>query len=403
MILIGLLAVIFIMKGRFTCRVSNAGAEPPAKGPQTYSQLLSRKVLEESLFLGTRFMLNNQYPEGNFTYEYDWQGKKHTKGDSQVRQAGAAWGLTLINQYHSTPQLEEAIKKALAFFKNHSKTTDDGRRYVIYPGDVRGAMGTVALMALAHIDFLRAVKDKLSENEVKELTEDLNEYLYFLLEAQRPDGLWRSRYQYETGEPFGNASPYSDGEALLALTKAAKYLGREDLWETAIRAADAGHRHNIAKALKIDPDSRTTKGYYQWSSMAFFEIATSDRPGVVKYGTYVMELADWMIDVHKTLERTRNTAYAYEGIIHAYEMARRRDIKDKADKFRYVIERGLEKLISWQVGSSIANSYIKKQPTEDLNAVGGVQNHREEARLRIDVTQHQMHAIVLALKYVFSD
>ena len=38
------------------------------------------------------------------------------------------------------------------------------------------------------------------------------------------------------------------------------------------------------------------------------------------YGERLMELSDWMIDVHKTLRRTRNTAYAYEGIIHAYQM-----------------------------------------------------------------------------------
>ena len=40
-----------------------------------------------------------------------------------------------------------------------------------------------------------------------------------------------------------------------------------------------------------------------------------------KYGDYVIRLADWMIDTHKTLWRKRNTAYAYEGIIHAYQLS----------------------------------------------------------------------------------
>ena len=39
----------------------------------------------------------------------------------------------------------------------------------------------------------------------------------------------------------------------------------------------------------------------------------------------VIELSDWMIDVHQTLLRGRNTAYAHEGIIHAYELARRKN------------------------------------------------------------------------------
>jgi hypothetical protein len=31
--------------------------------------------------------------------------------------------------------------------------------------------------------------------------------------------------------------------------------------------------------------------------------------------------------------------------------------------------------------------------------MGGIQNHRKEASLRIDVTQHQMHAVILARRY----
>ncbi len=59
------------------------------------------------------------------------------------------------------------------------------------------------------------------------------------------------------------------------------------------------------------------------------------------------------------------------------------------------------KLTSWQVGSSVANKYIRSVKHEDLKAIGGVQNHKKESTLRIDVAQHQMHAVVLALKCVF--
>jgi len=34
-------------------------------------------------------------------------------------------------------------------------------------------------------------------------------------------------------------------------------------------------------------------------------------------------------------------------------------------------------------------------------AIGGVQNHRRESPLRLDVTQHQMHAVILARRYVY--
>ena len=38
---------------------------------------------------------------------------------------------------------------------------------------------------------------------------------------------------------------------------------------------------------------------------------------------------------------------------------------------------------------------------DDIKAVGGVQNAAFEPALRIDVTQHQMHATLLARRYVY--
>ena len=54
-----------------------------------------------------------------------------------------------------------------------------------------------------------------------------------------------------------------------------------------------------------------------------------------------------MIDVHRTLERTRNTAYAYEGIIHAYEISRICEDEFHIDKFKCTIDEGLYKLLGW--------------------------------------------------------
>ena len=45
---------------------------------------------------------------------------------------------------------------------------------------------------------------------------------------------------------------------------------------------------------------------------------------MASYGDTLLRLADWMIDEHGTLWRLRNTGYAYEGIIHAYALAKQR-------------------------------------------------------------------------------
>ena len=47
---------------------------------------LTRGTLDESLERGIQFLLNNQKPEGNFNYEYNWVTKTMNQDDSQVRQ-----------------------------------------------------------------------------------------------------------------------------------------------------------------------------------------------------------------------------------------------------------------------------------------------------------------------------
>lgn len=362
---------------------------------------LTREILDQSLNLGTQFMLNNQKPEGSFNYQYDWIQRKQIEGDNQVRQAGAMWGIALIYHDQPTPQVGTAVEKAMAFFEKHSELTPAGARYIAYPNASTGKTGTVALCALAYIDYLRAAESNISEKRFRHHRRRLDEFLRFLLDARTEENLWHRNYRISDGQPFGENMPYFDGESLLALVKSAKYMGRSDLKQVIFDTAEAGYRRNIRDALQEDRDSWITKGYYQWSSMAFFELATSGWQDTEKYGDYVLELADWMIDVHKTLRRTRNTGYAYEGIVHAYELAVQRKETERVKKYARVINIGLGKLTSWQVGSPIANRFIRRHPTDDPLAVGGVQDHRRKAPLRIDATQHQMHAVILARRYVY--
>ena len=366
---------------------------------------LDRAILDHSLQLGTQFMLNHQKLAGNFTYTYDWVKGTYDPNDNPVRQAGAMWGLALMYHDSPNPEVAGAVEKAMDFFARNSKLTSDGHRYVIYPGNEAGRTGTVALSALAHIDYLRAAKSQISPEKFQHYHQLLKEYLEFLISARIQTGptagLWHKRYSINDGHPYGKPSPYFDGEFLLALTKAAKYMGREDLQPIIIASADAGYHHNIQEPLQADPDSSITKGYYQWSSMIFFELAISGWSNTEKYGDYVIDLANWMIDVHKTLIKQRNPAYAYEGIIHAYQLAIERNDTEHIQKFARVIETGLTKLTSWQVGSPLMNGFIRSHPTDDPLAIGGVQNHRHEPPLRIDVTQHQMHAVILARRYVY--
>ena len=360
---------------------------------------LARDLLERSLELGTSFLLHNQKELGNFQYEYNFVKGRYNSSDSQVRQTGALWGLSLIHQNRPSEATCDALAKGFEFFIEHSRETSEGSLYIVYPGDRVGRTGTVALMALALIDFLRW-DDSITEYPEYEAA--LVKYLAFLMSLRLSNGQFYKSYEYESGTGGGNPSPYFDGEILLALAKARNYLDFRKWDGLLLESAEQMHRVHVDQARRQDPDSNTTKGFYQWGSMAYFEIYNSDLPAnKEKYAEWVIDLAYWMIDVHRTLMRRRNTAYAYEGMICAWELARLTGNTEALQKIGDVINDGLYKLTSWQVGSPNQNAFLLRNRSNDPKAIGGVMNHRKEAPLRIDVCQHQMHAVILAIRFLY--
>lgn len=379
------------------CSISEAPSRPDDRPDQWWTgasgwcgEALAPADIDAGIALGRRFLLANQYPEGNFVYEYDWKQAAIRPGDNQVRQSGATWGLSLVHQADPTPETRAALLRSIAFWRAH-EVTPAGLRMPYYPNDRDGHLGTLALVALAHIEFLRTEPDA---PEAPELRAALDGYLATILSLRMPDGRLHERVMGPNARGIGPSSPYSDGEALLALVKAARYLGRDDLWPAIEAIAEGGYVHNVRAALDADPDSDTTKGYYQWTSMSWYELLGSGRPGVERWGDRLVDLAIWMIDTHRTLQRTRNTAYAYEGIVPAYAVAKARN-DPRAEKLGCVVQLGMRKLASWQLGHPLANPYVAAAPAQDPRAEGGIQNEAADPVLRIDVVQHQTHAMLL--------
>ena len=259
----------------------------------------SVRLLTRSIELGTRFLLAHQKPEGNFDYEYDWRRRRLSPEDQETRQAGALWGLTLAYAEIASPVLSRAVERGLAYFDEHSRLVD-GVRCTVYPGAMSD-MPARSRSSRSRTSSTYARRVRCRAKAARSSETRSTEYLNMLLRSQAPDGRWLNDYELSRCEAGGEPSSYSDGEALLALVKAAKYQGRADLFPTIMAAAAAGKRLNIDEALAKDGDSDVTKGYYQWSSMAFYELATSGLAGTQVYGDTVLRLADWVIDRHHIL------------------------------------------------------------------------------------------------------
>ena len=369
--------------------------------------VLTPEILNTSLSLGSKFLENNQKPAGNFNYEYDFATKTFASGDNQVRQAGAVWGSALIFAYNQDPNLKKALDKSLEFFFKFTKEGNvPGSRAIFYNNERVSKTGTIALVSLGIIEYLHTEKAgliKLEDSYRKKLEYNLRGYIQHLLSLQLKNAHFADSFTSHKKVKFHSKkyNPYADGEVLLALVKAAKYLGYEELKPVFEDSAFLIAKYYTMDQWTRDPDSNLTKGFYQWSSMAFWEYQDAGWKDSEYYGDYVENMAWWMIFTHRTLQRTRNTAYAYEGIIYAYQIADSENNKSARNTLAFTIDRGLTKLTSWQVGGPLEsrNKFLSSFNSFPKAAIGGIMNHRKEPLLRIDVTQHQMHSVILALKY----
>mmetsp|Transcript_3137 Transcript_3137/g.5620 ORF Transcript_3137/g.5620 Transcript_3137/m.5620 type:complete len:483 (+) Transcript_3137:99-1547(+) len=367
--------------------------------------------LASGIDLGAQFLIRSQRAEGNFRYEYDWRTKSESDDDNSVRQAGTLWGLSLLHldgiaaPTDSANQTAElllpAVQKGLRYFLRHSSVKSDGRRVVVYPGQAKQKLGAIALLALTHIEVLRR-PEKLNDTEIAELKGHLDGYLKTILAAATKKHTFHGFYDKD-GKPFGPSSPYYDGEALLALIKAAKYLDRDDLWPEIKEFAKGGYRKNVRPGLTwkikngdVEQALRRLQGYYQWGTMSWYELLSSGGNRYAKYAKYAkrsLKYVDWL---NQKLGHRAYKGYAFEGVLPAFVIAVVKKDLVHQRALACKIRAGITALLGIQVSHALAKGLARKAPRNDERAVGGCQGSQVSSALRIDNTQHQLHAMLMA-------
>lgn len=376
---------------------------------------LNREILLKSFALGTEFLMKYQYPAGNFRYQYDWLTRTWKEDDNQVRQTGALWGLSLCHAYRPSEKTKAALEKGFEYWFNCTIDGPDNSLTVQYKDEDQTSSGTVALLALAITEYLR-VEENIPADYKAKLDRHLAGYLKFLQYMLLDSGHFAKYYYVGKGQKgTKQVSPYFDGETLLALCKGARYLKYDSVIPTIEYAAPRLAKIYTVDAWAKDEDSDDTKGFYQWGSMSFTEYYFAKWKDYETLGDSVLALGHWMIHTHKVDNRGRNTAYALEGMISAYRIAEDRGNIPAMIDLLYTIDRVLFTLTSWQIGGPLSQEcgFLVSNPTDDEWAIGGVMNSKKPSKkpdpnttyheLRVDVTQHQMHVVTMALRYVYPE
>lgn len=367
---------------------------------------LTRTALVHSLEAARAYYLNQQKSDGSFIYGKDMASDEVYEDDNQVRQAGALWGLASLNRDRGNEPTRRGVVLGLDFFARCMTVLPTGESTVVYPGEENIKTGTVALYCLSLIEFLRGQEASLP----KELKDRYRTYLdlniTYLQSMEMPDGSWARSYDAPSGFRETVASPYYDGETLLAYCKAARYLGRTDLAPRIEFALPRLIAKYTVVCWRPGGDTNLTKGFYQWGCMASAEYMEAGWTTHAELAADAALAMSWWLLYDNQLEyRQGNTAYAVEGLVGAWRAARVRGDKESMTVLRETSERIINQLITLQYGGPYKdfNPLLKSLPRVKPESFGGISASRDSAVVRIDVHQHQTHAMLMILNSFFAE
>lgn len=385
-----------------TAAASSAESAAPGESvtPGQAAGRLTPEALDQSLTLGRQYLLNAQRPDGRFVYELDAIRGVASAERNIIREMGALWGVALFHRYEPTPATAAAVARAMRLQGRFAKRTRAGGLYLCEPDSREGTTNAMALYVLALQDFL-AADHPLDPGQRARYEQDLAAAVKFILSLRMPGGRFFAGYRCADGGGFGAPEPYSDGEALLALVRAAKDSDDAALRKLVIESAGAMYVEYVRTAIQRDPVNEQTKGFYQWGSMAFYELYTTGWPGTAAYAPRTIAMARWIIGVHGVLDKPRHTGYAFEGLAVAWELARLTNDRRSQQHIGAAIDAGLSKLLTWQIGSPLAGAAVPQTFGSSPKTKGGIVSEPDDRKLRVDTVQHQMHATLLVRHLLF--
>lgn len=330
--------------------------------------------------LAASWLAENQVASGLFVHERNWEAKTMSGAVQPVDQATATWAVTRLAGDDPVLELDETADAALEGWIAQSET--DGPNAWISTEPDGGQTAVIALVSLALTERLATAPSDHAQRERWSATRD--RLLSQLQRARRPDHRIRAHFELDGRYPTdGAATAEADATTLLALVAAA--MGdRPDLQQPALALWRATWLHGFERPHKAYRDPPETKALFPWLPLALGELARSEWLDAEDAGPQLMELATWMVDDHQMLRRAGNTAYAQLGIAEAVRWGQQVG-HPQTPRLACVLDRGLERLLTLQVGHPHASSALDEVP-EGRVYRGGVAHSDDDHRLRLDHT-----------------
>lgn len=381
--------------------------------------VITAEALDDAIEAAGMYIMNQQKEEGNFRYAFDFVSGMEDDKDNQVRQAGVLWSVCNLNRERFTEARRRSALLGLDFFMRNQRGLPDTKQVVVtYQATPVIKTGTVALFCLSLVDFLTGQERYITAEQKKPYLTALENNLRFLQFQELSSGSWREEYELNgprLPDEFAPISPYFDGEALLAYISASKYYHTHPeltppipLDERILSALPKLIQKYTVECFVPGGDTTFTKGFYQWGCMscALASSIYTDEETRKLCLEGCLSLTWWQIFGNRLDTKNGNTGYAIEGLVSAYVLAKRAGMEAESKEIREAIDKTLSRLMTWQVGGPFEsyNPFLKTWKGKLPDRVfGGVTSNADSGYIRIDIVQHQLHAMLLARKYIYTE
>lgn len=344
-------------------------------------QKLTNGEMRDIILDGAAWLVVAQEESGHFAYEYAPYDNKYLRGDNIVRQAGALFGLGEVyrRQKESDAQIENSIKQAVKFFENQSQEGQvKGTKFRCVTNTAKSDHCKLGATSLALIGILGYVDGKPeAKDDYKNLVRD---YTSYILVAQTEEGGFRDSFRKDEFED--TESPFSNGEALLALVRA--YEAKPD----------AKVKQSIDKAFQYLKVKGYDNNLYLWIMAALKDMQTLwPNP---EYVTYARDFTAWRMERAPAINTDHNYCPYTEGLASAYSVLETMPLGGELARLHTELDRLNATHRRLQISDSDFYRVVRNtdgafriaQLAEPKLAVGGFLTGNSEPTQRIDFTQH---------------
>jgi hypothetical protein len=353
------------------------------------------------------WMVNQVDGAGKLTYEFAPATGETSENDNTVRQALATLCLGRIANRSKKQADRDVADRNLGHFMRHHyrlegelgviSEIDQAKLPLAKPGDPvppvpdgqEPKLGSIALIALALIE--RPTHTPFEK--------PLAALIATTRHLQKKNGAFRTRFGDTKRDDNQNFYP---GETLLLW---ASLLQRKSkLMDVATYMKSAKYYRKFYKATP-------SPAFIPWHTQAHvLALETIKEPKDAKDLTkFVFEMNDWLVDLQQwdgapyvdmagrfydPKRKNLGSAHAsatgvyLEGLVDAYELARRSNDAKRADRYRLTILRGLRNLMQLQFRSPEDMFYV----TDKDRVFGGIRTEVYDSRIRVDNVQHALMA-----------